>query len=241
MTWEYPLLAAPTIGESWHEMGHEIGCRFAMLAPGPKSLFDDADWNGAGASGAPTSRAAADDLATGGGRIAYLLALNYIVECGASGATADQVQDGLGERYAMMRKHQTSSARVSEGLRRGRLEPTGLCRKTRSRKWAQVLVDARLRPRWQCTPTCEAWYFGLWRRVDDRDIPCWDPDPVRVHLSHAEMAELVRAAGNLTPNEYVRRRLGFSRSDLQEPEAPPPSTPAREKGVAAFLARVRGA
>lgn len=247
MLWQRPLLECPTATESWHEMDHVVECEFAFLDPTPKALQEDVEWAGARYSGAPTSKAAADDLGGGGGPIAYTIMVNYVIGLGTVGATADQAQAALGAIYPMMRKHQTASARVSEALDYGRFAPTGQSRKTRSRRWAQVLVDARLRPRWRCAAGCTANYLGLWRIRDGVEVPCWDPRPLRLPLNSAQHAALSRAAGDVRLADYVMQHLGLADipAPAWEPSAgsplspPVPAQPSGAKGLDAFLQRLR--
>ena len=60
--------------------------------------------------------------------------VNYIISRGLYGATSDEVEQGLGLT------HQTASARLTEAKAKGELIVSGMKRKTRSGRKADVLI-----------------------------------------------------------------------------------------------------
>lgn len=207
-----PLLQLPASDGSWRQHHHAPDCAFAFLYdPTTPLLPPDVHWRGASSSNNTTSRDAADNLASG--EFLYQQVVNYVHQCGVAGCTADEVSVDLGTVHPALQKHQTASARMSEALRDDVLIPTGYSRKTRSDRWAQVLVDAQLKPRWRCAAECKADYRGLWRITPDgQEVPGWAPPPLRLALNHAQHRALAAAANrNDDLGAYVLHALGLDR------------------------------
>lgn len=189
MTSWIPLRLLSLNNGSWQQHRHAPDCAFAFLYDAPIP---------------PPNATPTDDL--------YQHVVTHVRACGISGCTADEVSTVLGCYYPALLKHQTASARVSEALRDDVLIPTGLSRKTRSNRWAQVLVDAQLKPRWRCAPGCKADYRGLWRIAPDgQEVRGWSPRPLCVALTHRQWGALAVLANRGSIEAYVLQTLGLDR------------------------------